>query len=117
MMPALVASCLGAVDHHLVAVEILTQCNAKNQKCSHIGIDRILLLDVANPPFSLDKWGADEAEADTYNRFWRGVPPKSKGDYAFISHMIEAAVEKEGRVQELAHHRQKVIERNQQRRA
>ncbi len=53
---------------------------------------------VANPPFSLDKWGADEAEADTYNRFWRGVPPKSKGDYAFISHMIEAAVEKEGRV-------------------
>jgi len=53
---------------------------------------------VANPPFSLDKWGAEEAEADTYNRFWRGVPPKSKGDYAFISHMIEAAVEKEGRV-------------------
>ncbi|MEY2792379.1 MAG: hypothetical protein RJA76_371 [Bacteroidota bacterium] len=44
---------------------------------------------VANPPFSLDKWGADEAESDTYNRFWRGVPPKSKGDWAFISHMIE----------------------------
>lgn len=62
--------------------------------------DRLMKFDniVANPPFSLDKWGADEAEADTYNRFWRGVPPKSKGDYAFISHMIEAAVEKEGRV-------------------
>jgi type I restriction enzyme M protein len=44
---------------------------------------------VANPPFSLDKWGADEAAGDTYNRFWRGVPPKSKGDWAFISHMIE----------------------------
>lgn len=44
---------------------------------------------VANPPFSLDKWGADEAEGDKYNRFWRGVPPKSKGDWAFISHMIE----------------------------
>lgn len=44
---------------------------------------------VANPPFSLDKWGADEAAADKYNRFWRGVPPKSKGDWAFISHMIE----------------------------
>ncbi|MDP2193933.1 MAG: type I restriction-modification system subunit M [Alphaproteobacteria bacterium] len=53
---------------------------------------------VANPPFSLDKWGAEEAETDTYNRFWRGIPPKSKGDYAFISHMIEAAVEKEGRI-------------------
>jgi type I restriction enzyme M protein len=53
---------------------------------------------VANPPFSLDKWGADEAEKDRYNRFWRGLPPKSKGDYAFISHMIESALEKEGRV-------------------
>ncbi len=44
---------------------------------------------VANPPFSLDKWGADEAAGDQYNRFWRGVPPKSKGDWAFITHMIE----------------------------
>lgn len=44
---------------------------------------------VANPPFSLDKWGAEEAAADRYNRFHRGVPPKSKGDYAFITHMIE----------------------------
>ena len=62
--------------------------------------DRLMKFDniVANPPFSLDKWGADEAEADEYNRFWRGVPPKSKGDYAFISHMIEAAIEKEGRI-------------------
>ncbi|WP_070137973.1 type I restriction-modification system subunit M [Crocinitomix algicola] len=44
---------------------------------------------VANPPFSLDKWGAENAEADKYQRFYRGVPPKSKGDYAFITHMIE----------------------------
>lgn len=44
---------------------------------------------VANPPFSLDKWGAENAESDKYNRFWRGIPPKSKGDWAFISHMIE----------------------------
>ena len=68
--------------------------------------DRLMKFDniVANPPFSLDKWGADEAEADTYKRFWRGVPPKSKGDYAFISHMIEAAVEKEGRVSVVVPH-------------
>ena len=44
---------------------------------------------VANPPFSLDKWGADYAGADRYNRFHRGIPPKSKGDYAFITHMLE----------------------------
>jgi type I restriction enzyme M protein len=53
---------------------------------------------VANPPFSLDKWGADGADADKFHRFHRGVPPKSKGDYAFISHMVETAVEGTGRV-------------------
>lgn len=44
----------------------------------------------ANPPFSLDKWGADEAANDPFGRFWRGVPPRSVGDYTFISHMIES---------------------------
>lgn len=44
---------------------------------------------VANPPFSLDKWGAERAAADRFGRFHRGVPPAGKGDYAFISHMIE----------------------------
>jgi len=47
---------------------------------------------VANPPFSLDKWGHENAEADRYKRFLRGVPPKSKGDYAFILHMIETTM-------------------------
>lgn len=54
--------------------------------------DQLMKFDtvVANPPFSLDKWGAeDTAASDKYNRFWRGIPPKSKGDWAFISHMIE----------------------------
>ncbi|MCA3030061.1 MAG: type I restriction-modification system subunit M [Rhodocyclaceae bacterium] len=62
--------------------------------------DRLMRFNVvvANPPFSLDKWGADHASDDRFNRFWRGVPPKSKGDYAFISHMIETALPQEGRV-------------------
>ncbi|MFK8055943.1 MAG: type I restriction-modification system subunit M [Saprospiraceae bacterium] len=53
--------------------------------------DALMKFDVvvANPPFSLDKWGAEDAGTDKYNRFHRGVPPKSKGDYAFITHMIE----------------------------
>jgi type I restriction enzyme M protein len=88
--------------------------------------DQLMKFDVvvANPPFSLDKWGAEEAQNDRFNRFWRGVPPKSKGDYAFISHMIEAAIEKEGRVSVVVPHgvlfrggaegriRQKLIEEN-----
>jgi type I restriction enzyme M protein len=80
---------------------------------------------VANPPFSLDKWGAeDSAIADKYNRFWRGVPPKSKGDWAFISHMIETVYEGKGKVGVVVPHgvlfrgssegkiRQKTIEEN-----
>lgn len=62
--------------------------------------DRLMKFNVvvANPPFSLDKWGADTAEHDAYKRFWRGTPPKSRGDYAFISHMVETMNETDGRV-------------------
>jgi type I restriction enzyme M protein len=91
---------------------------------------------VANPPFSLDKWGKVEdkeenkaaksydPELDPYNRFWRGIPPKSKGDWAFITHMIETTYEGTGKVGVVVPHgvlfrgssegkiRQKTIEEN-----
>ena len=62
--------------------------------------DELMKFDivVANPPFSLDKWGSENAAADKHNRFHRGVPPKNKGDYAFICHMIETALTKKGKV-------------------
>lgn len=68
--------------------------------------DRLMRFDivVANPPFSLDKWGAENAEDDPHKRFWRGVPPKSKGDYAFITHMIETAKRQSGRVAVIVPH-------------
>ena len=43
---------------------------------------------IANPPFSLAKWGKEEAEADPYGRYPYGTPPKDSGDLAFIQHMI-----------------------------
>lgn len=60
----------------------------------------LMLFDIvtANPPFSLDKWGHDEAENDKYSRFRRGIPPKTKGDYAFILHMIETLKPNTGRI-------------------
>jgi type I restriction enzyme M protein len=68
--------------------------------------DQLMRFDVvvANPPFSLKKWGAEHAESDPYNRFWRGVPPKDKGDFAFITHMIETAKPKTGRVAVIVPH-------------
>lgn len=71
----------------------------------HLENGKLMLFDtvVANPPFSLDKWGVVEEKdkdssqgsifdpaSDPYNRFHRGLPPKSKGDWAFITHMIES---------------------------
>ena len=68
--------------------------------------DRLMKFDVvvANPPFSLDKWGAENAPRDPHRRFHRGLPPKSKGDYAFITHMVESALPRKGRVGVIAPH-------------
>jgi type I restriction enzyme M protein len=47
---------------------------------------------VANPPFSLDNWGAEDvsgdAEKNRFNRFKYGIPPKNMGDLAFVQHMV-----------------------------
>ncbi|MCB4746340.1 MAG: type I restriction-modification system subunit M [Sulfurovum sp.] len=61
--------------------------------------DHLMKFDVvvANPPFSLDKWGADDLADDVYRRFEYGLPPKSKGDYAFVEHML-ASLNAEGRM-------------------
>jgi len=53
---------------------------------------------VANPPFSLDQWGHASAEHDPYGRFRRGVPPRTKADYAFVLHMIETMKPDSGRM-------------------
>jgi type I restriction enzyme M protein len=45
-------------------------------------------LVIANPPFSLDNWGREAAENDSYRRFRFGLPPKNVGDMAFIQHMV-----------------------------
>jgi type I restriction enzyme M protein len=64
------------------------------------GDDRLKHFDVvvANPPFSLDKWGQENAAQDKFGRFRRGLPPRTKGDYAFILHMIETMKPKTGRM-------------------
>ena len=52
---------------------------------------------IANPPFSLKKWGKDAADNDSYGRYPYGTPPKDAGDLAFIQHMI-ASLNSEGKM-------------------
>ena len=70
------------------------------------GDDKLKHFDVvvANPPFSLDKWGQDSAANDKFGRFRRGLPPRTKGDYAFILHMIEVMKPAVGRMAVVAPH-------------
>ena len=70
------------------------------------GNDKLKHFDVvvANPPFSLDKWGQDSAADDKFGRFRRGLPPRTKGDYAFILHMIEVMKPAVGRMAVVAPH-------------
>jgi type I restriction enzyme M protein len=79
---------------------------------------------VANPPFSLEKWGHEAAANDPYKRFRRGLPPRTKADYAFILHMVETMKPGTGRMAVVVPHgvlfrgaaegkiRQKLIEEN-----
>ena len=51
---------------------------------------QLMLFDreIANPPFSLDNWGREVAEEDGFGRFRYGIPPRTKGDFAFVEHMV-----------------------------
>lgn len=110
----------------------------------HLDSDgNLMLFDVivANMPFSKDKWASGfnpggeangngnnkkfkmEASFDKYHRFDWGIPPSSKGDWAFLLHMIHSMSSK-GRIAAIAPHgvlfrgaaegriRKKVIENN-----
>jgi type I restriction enzyme M protein len=68
--------------------------------------DHLMRFDVvvANPPFSLDKWWDDDTSADPYKRFTPHMPPKSRGDYAFILHMLAVTRPTVGRMAVVAPH-------------
>jgi len=73
---------------------------------------------VANMPFSKDKWASGfnpggeisnkkdfvmETQLDRWHRFDWGIPPASKGDWAFLLHMI-ASMSPKGRIAAVAPH-------------
>ena len=65
----------------------------------HLNNGELMTFDrvIANPPFSLAKWGKEEANNDSFGRFPYGTPPKDTGDLAFVQHMI-ASLNAEGKL-------------------
>lgn len=56
--------------------------------------DRVL----ANPPFSAKEWGFEIwSNGDSFGRDRYGIPPRTKGDFAFVQHMI-ASLKANGRL-------------------
>jgi len=53
---------------------------------------------IANPPFSLKKWGRDLWTNDPYGRNFAGLSPKSSADYAWVQYMVESMAPRTGRM-------------------
>jgi type I restriction enzyme M protein len=53
---------------------------------------------IANPPFSLERWGEDLWINDPYGRKIAGLPPRTSGDYAWVQHMLCSMALKTGRM-------------------
>lgn len=67
--------------------DVIAEPQLLNDKGGLMLYDRV----IANPPFSLKNWGHDFALDDPYSRFNRygAIPPRTKGDLAFVLHMLE----------------------------
>lgn len=63
-------------------------------------VDQLATFDcvIANPPFSLEKWGEDVWLNDPFGRNFAGLPPSSSGDFAWVQHMVKSMAEVTGRM-------------------
>lgn len=52
---------------------------------------------IANPPFSLKSWGADQFSSDVYGRNLWGSPTDSSADFAWLQHMVKSMDKNNGR--------------------
>jgi type I restriction enzyme M protein len=63
-------------------------------------VDRLATFDcvIANPPFSLEKWGEELWLSDPFGRNFAGLPPSSSGDFAWVQHMVKSMADVTGRM-------------------
>lgn len=83
----------GAEDFHIERGDTL------RQPAFYSG-DSLAVFDcvIANPPFSLEKWGDEVWINDPYGRNFAGLPPAKSGDFAWVQHMIKSMAPKTGRM-------------------
>lgn len=83
----------GAEDFHIERGDTL------RQPAFYFG-DSLAVFDcvIANPPFSLERWGDELWTNDPYGRNFAGVPPTKSGDFAWIQHMVSSMARKTGRM-------------------
>jgi type I restriction enzyme M protein len=76
----------GLRSARIEAGDTIAEPKLMDEKGRLLSYDRV----IANPPFSLKEWGYDFAASDPHHRFDRfgAVPPRTKGDLAFLQHMI-----------------------------
>lgn len=62
--------------------------------------DKLATFDcvIANPPFSLERWGEEIWASDPFGRNFAGVPSSKSGDYAWVQHMIKSMHARSGRM-------------------
>jgi type I restriction enzyme M protein len=53
---------------------------------------------IANPPFSLERWGEEQWASDRFGRNFAGLPPRKSADFAWVQHMIKSMAIKTGRL-------------------
>jgi len=83
----------GAADFQIVRGDTLRQP-------AFFSGDNLATFDcvIANPPFSLEKWGEEIWSSDPYGRGFAGMPPARCGDYAWVQHMIRSMAPMSGRM-------------------
>jgi type I restriction enzyme M protein len=89
----------GAEDFHILRGDTL------RQPAFYTG-DSLATFDcvIANPPFSLKKWGDELWVNDPYGRNFAGLPPDKNGDFAWVQHMIKSMAFKTGRMAVIVPH-------------
>jgi len=83
----------GARDFHIVQGDTL-----RSPQFLYRGGLQTFSCVIANPPFSLKAWGAEQFSSDIYGRNVWGSPTDSNADFAWLQHMVRSMEKGIGRL-------------------